>query len=258
MTSPALLLLAVALLIAPQGYRRLRRPGNRPGQRNRKLVVALLGALGLAALCLLPLSVVMAIAVLGGTFGIRWRRRRRYRADSEELSGMESGLDVVVGELRVGAHPVRAFEVAAAELSGKVGEAFAGTAARARVGVNLDPAVPTAGSVSPQWDRIARSWSLAQRHGLAVADLLDACRADLQERQRFTARVNAGLAGPRATAAVLTGLPVVGIGLGQMIGARPLTVLCSGGVGGALLVVGVLLACIGLLWSDAITGKALR
>ena len=101
-------------------------------------------------------------------------------------------------------------------------------------------------------------WALAQRHGLAVADLLDACSTDLQERQRFTSRVNAGLAGPRATAAVLTGLPVAGIGLGQMIGAKPLIVLCSGGVGGVLLVVGVVLACAGLLWSDAITGKALR
>ncbi|EUA85128.1 type II secretion system protein F [Mycobacteroides abscessus subsp. abscessus] len=70
--------------------------------------------------------------------------------------------------------------------------------------------------------------------------------------------MNAGLAGPRATAVVLTGLPVAGIGLGQMIGARPLSVLCAGGVGGALLVVGVTLACAGLLWADAITGKALR
>ncbi|RIT24698.1 hypothetical protein D2E76_28850, partial [Mycobacteroides abscessus] len=185
-------------------------------------------------------------------------RRRRSRVESEELDCTASGLDVVVGELRVGAHPVRAFEIAAVELNGAAGEAFAAIAARARLGVNVDRALPRSVPARAQWNRITRSWSLAQRHGLAVADLLDACRADLQERQQFTARVNAGLAGPRATAVVLTGLPVAGIGLGQMIGARPLSVLCAGGVGGALLVVGVTLACAGLLWADAITGKALR
>jgi tight adherence protein B len=33
--------------------------------------------------------------------------------------------------------------------------------------------------------------------------------------------------------------------------------LLSGGAGGWLLVVGVVLACCGLLWSDRITGRAL-
>ncbi|MBB4856241.1 tight adherence protein B [Mycobacteroides chelonae] len=207
---------------------------------------------------LLPGSVVLAVGVAGATLGVRWRRRHRSKVQSDELVAMESGLDVIVGELRVGAHPVCAFEAAAAELGETAGEVFAAVAARARLGVNLDPAVPRSGPAAPQWFRISRGWTLAQRHGLAIADLLDACKTDLQERQRFTARVAAGLAGPRATAAVLAGLPVAGIGLGQMIGARPLTVLCSSGAGGALLVVGVMLACGGLLWSDRITGKALR
>jgi len=258
MTTEALLLLSAALLIAPQRRPRLGRRGKSPMRWNWKLAAAPLGGLVLTALWLLPLSVVTAVGVVAATMGMRWHRRRRSIRGSEELASTESGLDVIVGELRVGAHPVRAFEIAAAEVGGPVGEVFAAIAARARLGVNLDPAVPRAGPVVSHWDRISRGWTLAQRHGLAVADLLDACRTDLQEQQRFTARVNAGLAGPRATAAVLTGLPVAGIGLGQMIGAKPLSVLSSDGVGGALLVVGVMLACTGLLWCDGITGKALR
>lgn len=258
MTTAALLLLSAALLVAPQRRSRLGRCGKSPMRWNWKLAAAPLGGLVLAALWLLPLSVVTAVGVVVATMGMRWRRRRRSILGSEELASTESGLDVIVGELRVGAHPVRAFEIAAVEVGGPVGDVFAAIAARARLGVNLDPAMPRVGPVVSQWDRISRGWTLAQRHGLAVADLLDACRTDLQEQQRFTARVNAGLAGPRATAAVLTGLPVAGIGLGQMIGATPLSVLCSDGVGGALLVVGVMLACTGLLWCDGITGKALR
>ena len=71
-------------------------------------------------------------------------------------------------------------------------------------------------------------------------------------------RGEAGMAGARATAAVLAGLPAVGVGLGQLIGADPVSFLLSGGIGGWLLVVGVLLACGGLLWSDRITAGVLR
>ncbi|MBA0047700.1 type II secretion system F family protein [Mycobacteroides sp. LB1] len=258
MTPHALLLLSAALLIVPQRRSCLRRGMRCDMCWNWRLAAVPLSGLVLVVVWLLPLSVVSAVGIAGATLGVRWHRRRRFIVQLEELTALESGLDVVVGELRVGAHPVRAFEVTAAELGGTAGETFAAIAARARLGVNPDPAIPGVGPVASQWDRISRGWTLAHRHGLAVAELLDACRTDLRERQRFTARVNAGLAGPRATAAVLSGLPVVGIGLGQMIGARPLAVLCSGGMGGALLVVGIVLACIGLLWSDQIIGKALR
>jgi len=56
---------------------------------------------------------------------------------------------------------------------------------------------------------------------------------------------------------VLAGLPVLGIGLGQLIGADPMGFLLSAGLGGWLLVIGVTLACCGLLWSDRITGRVL-
>ncbi|WP_078292518.1 type II secretion system F family protein [Mycobacterium sp. D16R24] len=254
----ALLLLAAAFLLVPQRHSRIGRGGVSPRRWNGKLVAAPWGGLMLIAVWLLPLSVVLAVGIAGGTLCVRWRRRRRLRVQSEELIVLESCLEVIVGELRAGAHPVHAFEVTAAELGGTTGEVFAAIASRARLGVTLDPAVPRSGPLAAQWGRISRGWMLAQRHGLAVADLLDVCRTDLQEQQRFTARVNAGLAGPRATAAVLTGLPAAGIGLGQMIGAKPLSVLCAGGLGGVLLVVGVALASVGLLWSDVITAKALR
>ncbi|MFD4181263.1 hypothetical protein ACFWPB_09120, partial [Rhodococcus sp. NPDC058514] len=65
----------------------------------------------------------------------------------------------------------------------------------------------------------------------------------------------AGLAGARATAAVLACLPVLGIALGQLMGAGPLRVLLSGGLGGLLLILGTLFVCAGLLWTDRITGR---
>jgi tight adherence protein B len=82
-----------------------------------------------------------------------------------------------------------------------------------------------------------------------------AAQRDIAERQRFSARLASGMAGARATAAILAGLPVLGLLLGQLIGARPLGFLLGGHAGGWLLVVGLTLACGGLMWSDRITDR---
>jgi tight adherence protein B len=107
------------------------------------------------------------------------------------------------------------------------------------------------------WQRLAVSWDLAQTHGIAIATLMRTAQRDIVERERFSARVNAGLAGARTTAAILAGLPLLGVGLGQLIGAHPLGFLLSGGAGGWLLAAGVTLVCCGLLWSDPITDRVL-
>jgi tight adherence protein B len=118
-------------------------------------------------------------------------------------------------------------------------------------------AVAAESALPVHWDRLAVCWHLAQSHGLSIATLMHAAHRDVVERSRFESRVAAGMAGARATAGVLAGLPLLGVGLGQMIGADPVRFLLSGGVGGWLLVVGSTLACSGLLWSDAITNRVL-
>ncbi len=53
--------------------------------------------------------------------------------------------------------------------------------------------------------QVAAAWALAERHGVPLADLLAGVHADLRWRLAHAGRVGAALAGPRATAAVLTG-----------------------------------------------------
>src|SRR5699024_11252590 len=107
--------------------------------------------------------------------------------------------------------------------------------------------------------RIAAVWAVAERRGIALADLLDAARRDLQVRASFRRRREAGLSGARSTAMVLAALPVLGIGFGCLMGAHPLQVLCDGGLGGLVLVCGVLLDCAGLAWAERIgTGGGAR
>jgi tight adherence protein B len=203
--------------------------------------------------------------LVSATAGLRYRRHRRIQRALDEGRTLETALDVLVGELRVGSHPVRAFCAAADETVGAVAVSLRAVAARARLGADVTAGLRAAARSSAlpaHWDRLAVCWQLAADHGLAIATLMRAAQRDIAERQRFSARVSSGMAGARATAAILAGLPLLGVwlpllgvSLGQLIGARPLSFLLSGHTGGWLLVVGCTLACGGLLWSDRITDR---
>jgi tight adherence protein B len=262
MTGPvaAALLLSLALVVLPSSTRRRLTPvGRWRIPPPRASWVACLGVCVLVgAVVLVPPTTVLAVAVVGATAGLRYRCRRRGRRGMTEGQALEAALDVLVGELRVGAHPVRAFSVAADETGGPVAVAMRAVAARARLGADVTAglhAAARASALPAHWERLAVCWQLAADHGLGIATLMRAAQRDIAERQRFSARVASGMAGARATAAILTGLPALGVLLGQLIGARPLRFLLGGHAGGWLLVVGSTLACAGLLWSDRITDR---
>ena len=265
----AALALALALLTGPRSSRHRVRTQAAVALRPPKVSPASVWApalgcvalLALAVVALVPTGAVVAAVMVGATLEIRRRRRCRRRARAAEGAALQGALDILVGELRVGAHPVAAFGVAADDVDGVVAASLRTIAARARLGADVTAgmrSVARRSSLPGQWERLAVCWQLAHRHGLAIGTLMQTAQRDLVERERFSARVDAGMAGARATAAVLAGLPAVGVGLGQLIGADPVSFLLSGGIGGWLLVIGVLLACSGLLWSDRITGGVLR
>ncbi len=250
------LALAFAVVIAPTRHRL--EPPRAP--RRRAAGVVLAGVPATITAILLPAPAVVATAILVCTVALRRRRTNARRAREAEAAALQGALDILVGELRIGAHPVSAFEIAAREVDGPVAGSLRAVAARARLGADVAAGLRSFARTSRlpgHWERLALFWRLAQSHGLAIATLMRAAHRDIVERERFSARVEAGMAGARTTAAVLAGLPVLGIALGQLIGADPLGFLLSGGVGGWLLVAGVLLGCCGLLWSDRITGRAL-
>jgi tight adherence protein B len=255
--SAAALALAMALLVLPVSSRhRVQRPSTTRRAVRRIPLSTGVCAAALALAVVAPIGVVVAAGLIGGTLGMRRRRRVRQRGRETESAALQGALDVLVGELRVGAHPVAAFGAAAGEVDGAVAASLRVIAARARMGADVAGGLRDAGRRSPlpaHWESLAACWQLAQSHGLAIATLMQTAQRDIVERERFTARVIAGMAGARTTAGVLAGLPVVGIGLGQLIGANPLEFLLRGGAGGWLLVVGVALACAGLVWSDRIT-----
>lgn len=258
--SVAALMLALALLVTPRPLRRgVAAPRVVSARRPRRGAVAAgLAAAALALAVVAPIGVVAAAGIVAATVEVRRRRHRGARRRTAEAVALQGALEVLVGELRVGAHPVTAFAVAAGEVEGVVADAMRAVAARARMGADVSAGLhgaATRSSFPAHWERLAVCWRLAQSHGLAIATLMQTAQRDIVERERFTARAQAGMAGARTTAAVLAGLPLLGIGLGQAIGAEPLAFLLGDGAGGWLLLIGAVLSCVGLLWSDSITGQ---
>lgn len=255
MTIPALALALAALLVPGSPRHRVLAERGRPVVRPGLVfpVGAAVVALTVAAVATPGVGVTAAIVL--GTVAIRRRRAARHRRRGTEAAALQGALDVLVGELRIGAHPVAAFDVAAREVDDVVATSLHTIAARARLGGDVAAGmrdVARLSSLPGHWESLAVCWQLAQTRGLAIATLMKAAQGDIVERERFAARVHAGMAGARATAAVLAGLPAIGIALGQLIGANPVDFLTRGGAGGWLLVIGVMLACGGLLWSDRI------
>ncbi|MFF0489497.1 type II secretion system F family protein [Nocardia sp. NPDC004068] len=258
-----LLVLALALVALPSGAGRRRFSALfAPPRTARKMPSAwvfraLLGCV-LAATAAVGAGPLIAAALITATVAVRLRRGRADRDRVAQCRALADGLEVVIGELRVGAHPGAAAAAAAEESAGTAARAFAACAARSRLGGNAadglrDPRAPIAADLS----RVADAWQLAERYGLALAELLTATRQDLLSRTRFRDRTTAALAGPRATAAVLAALPLIGITLGQLMGASPLSVLLRPGAGTVLLPLGATLGCLGILWTDSLTRKAL-
>lgn len=251
--------LAVSVLVLPSSPRRRLAS---PGLVRRRMPSAVVGwftvCAAAAAAVLLPPTTVLAAAVLAATAGLRYRRRRRGHRAVDESRLLETAIDVLVGELRIGSHPACAFSIAADETDGSVADSCRAVAARARLGADVTAGLRSVAKTSAlpvQWDRLAVCWQLGCEHGLAISTLMRAAQRDIVERQRFSGRVMSAMAGARATAAVLASLPVLSMLLGQLIGADSIAFLLGGRAGGWLLVVGVTLVCGGLLWSDHITDR---
>jgi tight adherence protein B len=202
-------------------------------------------------------------ALVGGCGAAAWRRSRtralRDRIAAATTAALADALDRISEEVRAGAHPAAALRGASADAE-PARVVLRPAAAAAELGHGVAAALTAEAARRPEVGRalrqIAGVWTLAERHGVPLADLLAAVHADLRWRLAYAGRVAAALAGPRATVAVLTGLPLLGIALGELVGAAPLQVLRSGVLGQALVVCGVGLAAAGASWARAVVRSA--
>lgn len=242
-------------------WRLARRRAFRTGRRVRAL----------ARFAALPIVMVAGIATAGpggacaatatAVVSTRyWRARRRIRRRLVDATAFARGVRLLVAELRVGAPPAAAAEGVADDAPPELGAFFRDLAGTTMLGGDATtvPHHQLPAELRAPGGRLLRAWALAQRHGVPLADLLDAVRRDVEYEAVHLRENEASMAGPRATATVLSGLPVLGMILGESVGAGPIAVLTATSFGQVLLVVGVGLLCAGFLWTMRLTGAEVR
>ncbi|HEX5116596.1 MAG TPA: type II secretion system F family protein [Pseudonocardiaceae bacterium] len=226
----------------------------------RPATPVLIAGATVAALLTFGPGVAAAVAMGGTTVRWLWRSHRRLTDQLAAADAMTDAVHGLVAELRSGAHPVLAAESAARDAKEPARAVLTTISATARLGGDLAQALHRFAADTPALAPVLRplvhAWSLAQRHGLPLADVLDAVRRDVDGRVRFAHRVRARMAGPRASGTVLAVLPALGVVLGEGMGASPVHVLLASGLGQTLLATGTALICAGLYWITRLTAKA--
>ncbi|MFH9012503.1 type II secretion system F family protein [Streptomyces sp. NPDC017943] len=182
----------------------------------------------------------------------RERRDRERRA--AEVIALCSAL---AGEVRAGRQPGEALLRGARDCGG-LAEAQATVLAAARFGGDVPEALATAARQpgAEGLRGLAACWRVAVDQGAGLAAGLDRLAAALRAERDQRSDLSAQLAGARATAVMLAGLPALGLLIGTALGADPLHVLLHTPAGLGCLAVGGILEGLGLWWVSRIVRGA--
>jgi tight adherence protein B len=262
--SGALSLAALAVLLWPDGQvrRRLRLraldggwtgAGRDPLDLPVPVAVAILSA---AVGAILSTPLVAGLAAAAAFLGIRsWATRQADRVVERRLESLTEGLGALAADLRSGRPLTDAIEAAVTAC------ADAETAADLARALRAPGAAPDSGrdeEFTAALRRISAGVLLSARTGCSLAAVAAAVEDDLRARQGQRRELRTSTAGPRASAMLLAGLPVLGLAMGSGVGADPWRVLTTTTTGQMLLVVGVALEFAGLSWSRELLRRALR
>jgi tight adherence protein B len=195
----------------------------------------------------------LALVVVGGTVaGLTRQRRRRWGALQGRVE-VARACAALAAQLRVGQVPSEALVVAAADcavlreardiqdLGGDVNRVWRNQARRPGYAGLLD---------------LARAWQVSSQSGAPMSAVLEHVADGLAADQSLRAVVAGELSAPRATGKVMAALPCCGVGLGYLLGGEPIGWLLAGPLGWGCLLGGVVLACLGVLWIEALAQRA--
>jgi tight adherence protein B len=204
-------------------------------------------------------SVLPVVAGAAGVPVLRRARlaRRATRVRERRTDAVIALCGALAGEVRAGRQPGEAL-LCAAHDSGGLGDAQAAVLAAARFGGDVPGALAVAaGQPGAEGLRgLAACWRVAVDQGAGLAAGLDRLEGALCAERDQRRDLRAQLAGARATAVMLAGLPVLGLLLGVALGSDPLRVLLHTGAGLGCLLVGGVLEGLGVWWVTRIVRGA--
>jgi tight adherence protein B len=171
--------------------------------------------------------------------------QRRVRSGSQPAAVVEM-LAAMRDELRAGASLRPAFE--ASVQAGGDPLLCRDTLAVCRMGGDVPASLRDEAHNHPLMLSLAALWQVSEGSGAALADALDRLVLAAEQSSKLRREVAAQLAGPRGTVRVLAVLPIVGVGMGLLMGADPVGFLIGSPWGLACLTAAILLEAAGVLW----------
>ena len=235
-------------------------PARAAGRAGRAPLAGLVVVSASAGLVLL--GPVAALLLAGAAAAAARLVRTQARASDQALERRHAveACAALAAELRAGRPPAQALAVAAAVARGPSHAVLEAAAATARWGGDVPAALLSdvgADSAVPEVLRgLAACWRVCARAGSGLAAAVERLAEGLRSRQEQEHAVAAALAGPRASATLLAGLPLAGIALAAGLGAHPLHVLLHTPLGIGCLAGGIALDALGLWWTGRIVARA--
>ncbi len=255
MIAAVLFALSAALAVGPPGARQLQRlepvvlTRPRPGWLLPGLLICTL--LGIVWLMLGPrvLGWVVAAGVLLGTTAWLVHRSRVDRRRARVRSETARATKTLALLLQAGQIPTRALDDAASDCSTLESVAHTG-----RLGGDVAAAFSELGDVpgGGGYRRVSAAWHVSERTGAPIAVVLGRVAENLRQERHLAAVVAAELATARASGRIMALLPFVAIGLGSLVGARPLEFLFSSWLGQVAFLAGAVLVAAGVVWTERI------
>ncbi|GAB3584851.1 hypothetical protein GCM10027406_32030 [Leifsonia lichenia] len=147
----------------------------------------------------------------------------------------------------------------AAGATGVAGAAGAAGAAQGRTAVSGPGRAVAAGPRPPvdsSWAVLAAVWQVAEAAGAPMSPTLRRLADSLRDRAETERDVQVALAGPSATARLVSWLPAVGMTLAVVMGVDPVGTLTGSVIGWVILAAGVLLLLLGRRWMRALRRRA--
>jgi tight adherence protein B len=138
-------------------------------------------------------------------------------------------------------------------------DAAAGAAARGEsVSAAIGEALVRHPSAAAEWSVLGAAWSVAVASGAPLAASLLTLAAALRDEAQLRREVQSALAGPLASARLVTALPLIAVGFGVLLGFDTFAVLFGDPVGLACVVLGGALLWAGRAWSMRLARRASR
>ena len=189
-------------------------------------------------------------ARIGGRIGMGPASRRRRAAQRMQVV---RALATLAAELEAGQPPREALRRAAGDPP-----AWPRALACLRLGGDVAAALEADADGRPVLAHLAACWRVAAEAGTGLAPAVVRLAESARTAEDARVDLEGQLAGPRATARLLSLLPAVGIGFGSMLGSDPLGWLLTESLGRICLAIGVLLTAAGAWWTGRIATSVER